>query len=254
MTMVQQLGVLAVAALVAAGAATPALAGWGDALGKVKSAVESQTSTSSSSSLGAGLSSSDITSGLKAALEKAAKSAVSSLGVKDGFLGNADVKIPLPGAVSKVETALRLLGQSSLADTFVTSMNRAAEQAVPETLDILGKAVSNMSIADAKGILNGGDTAATDFFKKTSDSALIEKIKPLVSSAMAEVNVTQNYQKMVAAASAAGAGTSDYDLDGYVTRKALDGLYLMMEREEADIRQNPVARTSDILKKVFGGK
>lgn len=254
MTMMQRLGVLAVAALVAAGSATPALAGWGDALDKVKSAVESPQTSSSSSSLGSGLSSSEITSGLKAALDKAAKSAVSALGVKDGFFGNADVKIPLPGAVSKVEAALRLAGQSGLADSFVTSMNRAAEQAVPETLDILGKAVSGMSVSDAKGILNGGDTAATDFFKRTSDGALVEKIRPIVSAAMARVNVTQNYQKMTAAAAALGASAKDYDLDGYVTRKSLDGLYFMMQQEEADIRKNPVARTSDILKRVFGSK
>jgi hypothetical protein len=233
--------------------ADPAGAGLADTLNQVKSAVESQQ-TGSSTSQGSNLSASEVTSGLKAALDKAAKTAVSSLGVKDGYLGNADVKIPMPGTLAKVESALRLVGQTSLADSFVTSMNRAAEQAVPETLNILGNAVKNMSIADAKGILNGGDTAATDFFKRTSDNALIEKIKPIVSAAMARVNVTQNYQKMTAAASAAGAGTKDYDLDGYVTRKSLDGLYLMMEREEANIRQNPVARTSDILKKVFGSK
>jgi len=250
-----RLAMMVLAGAVVLGAAGSAAAGWTDTLDKVKSAVESQgPGASSSGTQGAGLSASEITSGLKAALEKAAKSAVSTLGVKDGYLGNADVKIPMPGVVAKAEAALRLLGQSSLADTFVASMNRAAEQAVPQTLDILGKAVSNMSIADAKGILNGGSTAATDFFKKTSDGALIEKIKPIVSGAMAKVNVTQNYQKMTAAAAAAGAGTADYDLDGYVTRKALDGLYLMMEREEADIRQNPVARTSDILKKVFGSR
>ena len=232
-----------------------AWAGWTDALDKVKSAVESRSSgLASSGTLGAGLSTAEITSGLKTALEKAAKTAVSTLGVKDGFLGNADVKIPLPGAVSKAETALRLLGKSDLADTFVTSMNRAAEQAVPQTLDILGNAVSNMSISDAKGILNGGDTAATDFFRKTSDSALAEKIKPLVSSAMAQVNVTRKYQAMTAAAASAGVQSEKYDLDGYVTRKALDGLYLMMEKEEAEIRANPVARTSEILRKVFGSK
>ena len=237
--------------------ALQAMAGWSDALDKVKNAVQehqASTSATSATSLGAGLSASDITSGLKAALEKATKSAVSSLGVKDGFLGNAEVKIPLPDAVGKAETALRLLGQAELADSFVTSMNRAAEQAVPETLGVLGNAVSKMTIDDAKGILNGGDTAATDFFRRTSNAALAEKIQPLVSTAMANVNVTQYYQNMVSAASAAGVSTTDYDLNTYVTRKALDGLYYMMEQEEANIRQNPVARTSEILKTVFGSK
>ncbi len=253
MRILLRLVILALAAAMAALGVQPALAGWTDALDKVKSAVESPGAASSSPSLGSNLSTSEITSGLKAALDKAAKTAVASLGVKDGYLGNADVKIPLPSAMSKVESALRLVGQSELADSFVTSMNRAAEQAVPETLGILGNAVKGMSITDAKGILNGGDDAATEFFKRTSDSALVEKIGPIVSAAMAQVNVTQSYQKMTAAASAVGMA-KDYDLDAYVTRKALDGLYLMMEREEAEIRQNPVARTSDILRKVFGGK
>lgn len=248
-----RLGILLLVAVLVLGNAVAALAGWTDTLDKVKSAVESQGAGSSSSSLGSGLSTSEITSGLKAALDMAAKTAVSSLGVKDGYLGNADVKIPLPSAMSKVESALRLMGQSELADSFVTSMNRAAEQAVPETLGILGNAVKSMSFTDAKGILNGGDDAATEFFKRTSDSALVERIGPIVSAAMAKVNVTQSYQKMAAAASAVGLA-KDYDLDAYVTRKALDGLYLMMEQEEAEIRKNPVARTSDILKKVFGGK
>ena len=248
-----RLGLPVLAGVLFLALAHPAAAGLADTLDQVKSAVESRQTTSSSS-LGSNLSASEITSGLKAALDKAAKAAVSSLGVKDGYLGKPDVKIPMPGALAKVEGALRMVGQAGLADSFVTSMNRAAEQAVPETLDILGKAVQNMSISDAKGILNGGDTAATAFFKRTSDSALITKITPIVSAAMAKVNVTQNYQKMTAAASAAWAGTKDYDLDGYVTRKALDGLYLMMEQEETDIRKNPAARTSDILKKVFGSK
>lgn len=232
----------------------PAQAGWSDALDKVKSAVETHQSSSSATSLGAGLSTADITRGLKEALDKAVKSAVSSLGTMDGFLGNADVKIPLPGSVSKAETALRLVGQAELADSFVTSMNRAAERAVPETLDVLGNAVSKMSIADAKGILNGGDTAATDYFRRTSNSALTDKIKPLVTEAMGKVNVTQYYQNMVAAASAVGVSTADYDLDAYVTRKALDGLYHMMELEEAKIRTNPAARTTEILKEVFGNQ
>ncbi len=234
--------------------ASVALAGWADALNKVKSAVESQSATTGASSLGEGLSTADITSGLKAALEKAARTAVSSLGVTDGFLGNAEVKIPVPGAVSKIETGLRLIGQTELADAFVTSMNRAAENAVPETLDVLGAAVSRMSIDDAKGILNGGETAATDYFRKTADGALVEKIAPLVQTAMAQVDVTGSYQRMVQAASAAGVETSDYDLDAYVTRKALDGLYLMMEKQEAEIRRDPVARTSEILRKVFGAQ
>ena len=248
-----RLGLPVLAGVLFLAMANQAAAGLADTLDQVKGAMESRQGTSSSTQ-GANLSSADVTSGLKAALDKAAKSAVSSLGVKDGYLGKPDVKIPLPGVMTKVEAALRLAGQASLADSFVTSMNRAAEQAVPETLDILGKAVQNMSISDAKGILNGGDTAATEFFKRTSDNALITKITPIVSAAMAKVNVTQNYQKMNAAASAVGGGTKDYDLDGYVTRKALDGLYHMMEQEEADIRKNPAARTSDILKKVFGSK
>lgn len=236
------------------------------------------------------LNTSEIVSGLKTALDKAVDSAVSSLGTADGYLGNADVKIPVPGTFSKIETTLRLIGQSELADSFVTSMNRAAEKAVPETVGILTEAITNMSFDDARGIfdggdtaatdsfrntadgplltrlelqvqqersvvkriLNGGDTAATDFFRNTADNALMTRLEPIVSEAMDSVNVTQYFKNMMSAAKATGMAGQDFDLDGYVTRKALDGLYFVMEQEEANIRQNPVARTSEILKKVFG--
>ncbi|WP_461209472.1 DUF4197 domain-containing protein [Desulfocurvus sp. DL9XJH121] len=231
--------------------ATPGLAGWADTLSKVKDAVKS-SATATSASSGGSLTASEMVQGLKAALEQAVGEATSSLGVADGFLGNADVKIPVPDSLATVEKGLRLVGQSKLADSFVTSMNRAAERAVPETVDVLKKAVTGMTFDDAKGILNGGDTAATDFFRRTSDSALLQRLEPIVSEAMQGVGVTRHFQNMTGAAKAVNLSATDVDLDAYVTRKALDGLYLMMEREEADIRNNAAARGSAILKKVFG--
>ncbi len=227
-----------------------AFAGWTDTLNTVKDVVGSPST--SSTTTGGSLTTSEIVSGLKTALDKAVDTATSSLGTEDGFLGNLDVKIPVPDSFAKVETALRLIGQSDLADSFVTSMNRAAEKAVPETVEILTEAITNMSFDDAKGILNGGDTAATDFFRNTADGALLTRLEPIVSEAMDSVNVTQYFKNMMSAAQATGVAGPDFDLDGYVTRKALDGLYFIMEKEEANIRQNPVARTSEILKKVFG--
>lgn len=245
---------LAAAALILACAnAAPALAGWADTLSKVKDAVQSTTTSSSSSSSSSslsGLTQSEMVQGLKAALKQATSEAVSTLGVENGFLGDTEVRIPVPDSLASVEKGLRLVGQSELADNFVTSMNRAAEKAVPETLDVLASAVSGMGIDDAKGILQGGDTAATDFFRNSSDSALLERLEPIVSEAMDGVGVTSRFKSMLSAAKALNA--SDFDLDAYVTRKALDGLYVVMEREEADIRTNAAARGSEILKKVFG--
>jgi hypothetical protein len=250
-------GAAALAALLCLLLAAPASGGWADKLSKVKEALETTSGSSGSgTSSSSSLTSSEIVSGLKTALDKAVDAAVSSLGAEDGFLGNADVKIPVPDSLSKVESGLRLLGQSELADSFVSSMNRAAEQAVPETLDVLGDAISNMSFDDARSILDGGDTAATDYFRSSSDSALLERIEPIVSEAMDGVGVTQNYKAMTSAAQAAGSAvgmdTESLDLDAYVTRKALDGLYFMMEQEEANIRENPTDYASEILKKVFG--
>ena len=136
------------------------------------------------------LSDSDIANGLKEALLKGTKSAVENLGATDGFLKNTNVKIPMPSHLSMIESGLRTIGQDGIADSFVESMNRAAERAVPEAANVFTDAVKNMSIDDAKGILNGGDQAATEFLRRTSSENLRERFKPLVNEAIGQVGVT----------------------------------------------------------------
>lgn len=228
----------------------PSFAGWADVMDKATDLYED--STSDKGAAGSDLSRSEIVQGLRAALEKAAKASVDFLGQKGGYLDNPEVRIPMPESLGTVESALRLAGQEELADSFVKSMNRAAERAVPETLDIFKQTVKDMSFKDARGILEGDDTAATDFFRRNASDGLRERIRPIVSEAMDSVNVTRYYSQMTSAARMAGFGGSGVDLQGYVTEEAMDGLFLIMEREERSIRKDPVARTSEILKKVFG--
>jgi hypothetical protein len=204
------------------------------------------------------LSSSQIAQGLKEALDKGVQQAISNLGKKDGFLKNLEVKIPMPENLQTVEKTLRTLRQDKLADDFVATMNRAAEKAVPEAAAVLGDAIKQMSIADAKAILTGTNNAATEYFRRTSETNLFVRFRPLVQKATEETGVTRLYKQMMDKTSLAGGFSSllsskdTTDLDSYITRKALDGLFVMIAREEARIRENPVARTTDLLKKVFG--
>lgn len=198
------------------------------------------------------LSRSEIVKGLRAALEKAVRISIEYLGQEGGYLDNPEVRIPMPESLGTVESALRLAGQGELADSFVKSMNRAAERAVPETVEIFKRTLMNISFEDARGILEGGETAATDFFRRNASDSLRKRIRPLVSEAMETVNVTRYYTNMTSAARSVGLGGDGLDLQGYVTEEAMDGLFLIMEREERSIRKNPASRTSDILKKVFG--
>ena len=225
-------------------------AGWTDFFDK---AVSSGKELLGGSDVAGALSESDIAGGLKEALLKGAKSAVGNLGKTDGFLKNANVKIPMPKHLSMIESGLRTMGQDSIADSFVESMNRAAEQAVPQAADVFTDAIKNMSIDDAKGILNGGDRAATDYLQRTSSDKLRDKFRPLVDNAIGNVGVTSKYQDLVGKADVLSGlvDTEKLDLGNYVTDKALDGVFFMVAEEERKIRENPAARTSELLKKVF---
>jgi len=252
MKRLQGLALIALLAALVASAPVTAGAGLLDTIKKVApSVVGSGGSTSSSSS---SLTSTEVVAGLKEALNVAVKNSTSYLGQVGGYLDHAEVRIPMPDSLAKAEKLARTLGQDKLADEFVESMNRAAEQAAPETVSILADAIKSMSFSDAKGILNGPDDAATSYFKRTSSTALKEKIRPIVEKATAAVGVTSRYKSFMGGVSALGslAGMSSQDLDGYVTDKAVAGLFTIMAREEKDIRENPVARTTDLLKKVFG--
>jgi len=199
------------------------------------------------------LSSNEAGSGLKEALTKAAEFAVSSLGKQDGFLGNPKVRIPLPGSLQKAEKALRAIGLGKQADELVTTMNRAAEQAVVEAKPILINAIKQMGWQDAKAILTGGDDAATQYFKRTTAGQIGEKFIPVVKKATQKLKLTKQYNKF--AGKAAGFGLideKDADLDSYITHRAMDGLFLMIAEQERNIRTDPVGSGSALLKKVFG--
>lgn len=199
------------------------------------------------------LSNKDAVGGLKEALTQSAGSAVGLLGKADGFLGNPKVKIPLPENLQKVEGLVRNFGGAKYVDELETAMNRAAEAAVPEAKTLLVNAVKSMSAEDAKGILTGGEDAATQYFRRTTSTPLGEKFKPIVQQAIAKVKLADKYDEFAAKAAKFGlVKDADAHLDSYVTQKALDGLYLMMAEQEKAIRQNPVSAAGGLAKKVFG--
>ncbi len=225
-------------------------AGWADYLEKLTGAKEAPQATSSAASLSNG----EIISGLKQALDKGTQFAIENLGRSGGFLDNPAVKIPMPESLSWVESSLRTLRQDKLADEFIATMNHAAEQAVPEAAAIFGEAIKNMSVEDARGILSGPDDSATQYFRTNTETALTEKMLPIVEQATAKTGVTSAYKNMTAKAGGLTSLISkeSTDLDGYVTGKTLDGLFLMIAEEERKIREDPLARGTDLLKKVFG--
>lgn len=199
------------------------------------------------------LSNTDAVAGLKEALQKGAGSAVGKLGKVDGFLANEKVKIPLPESLQKADKTLRKVGMGKYADELVVTMNRAAEAAVPEAKVLLIDAVKGMSVEDAKGILSGGDTSATDYFRRKTSAPLAEKFRPIVVQATAKVGLARSYNNFAGKASRWGLiGKEQANIDDYVTQRALDGLFLMIADEEKAIRANPIEQGSKIISKVFG--
>ena len=193
-----------------------------------------------------------ITAGLKQALEHGTRRAVSTLGQVDGYLKNPPVHIPVPDQLQRAESLLRRVGGGRYADQFVASLNRAAERAAPQAKSIFLDVIQAMTIQDAVGILRGPDDAATKYFRLHSQARLTATFRPLVARATSEVGVTAYYKRFVEKAAATGlVDTRDLDLDDYVTRKALDGLFYMIAREEKRIREDPIARTTELLRKVF---
>jgi len=199
------------------------------------------------------LSNADAGSGLKDALSQGTGVAVSKLGVENGFLGNDKVKIPLPDALKRVEGGLRLLGMQKQADELVTAMNRAAEQAVPEAKALLLGAVKSMSLQDAKGILTGGDTAATDYFRRTTSGQLTEKFLPIVTQATAKVGLAEKYNNLAGKGVQLGlVDAKQARIEQYVTQKTLDGLFLMIAEQEKAIRKDPLGAATGMARTVFG--
>ncbi len=194
-------------------------------------------------------------SGLKEALDIGTKNAVKNVSKVDGYFKNEAIKILVPEKLRKVADVLRTVGYEKEVDNFVLSMNRAAEKAAPKAVPIFVDAIKHMTFDDAKKILGGGNTAATDFFKEKTHDKLFDEFKPTVTETMDKVGVAQSYKKMTAGYDQIPfMKKEDIDLDHYVTNKALDGLFYMVGQEEQKIRTDPAARVTDILKKVFGGR
>jgi len=201
----------------------------------------------------AALSNQDAVSGLKAALERGSGVAVGALGRTDGFFGNNAVKIPLPDSLKKYEKLMRGVGMGKQADELILTMNRAAEAAVPEAKTLFVDSIRKMSVQDAKGILQGGQTSGTDYFKRTTTDQLRARFLPIVKNATAKVKLAEKYNQYAQKGVKFGLVKKEQaNLDDYVTQKALDGLFFMVGEEEKKIRQNPVAAGSDIIRKVFG--
>jgi Protein of unknown function (DUF4197) len=200
------------------------------------------------------LSEGDASLGVKTALERGAVAAVGLLGQTDGFLKNPKVKIPLPGFLEDGAKLLKFTGQQGRVDELVTAMNRAAEAAVPEAKALLIDAVKTMSVQDALKVVQGGDTSVTKFFADKTRSPLSVKFLPIVTEATEKVSLADKYNAVAGKASGLGlVKKEDANIQSYVTRKALDGLYFMIGEEEKKIRRDPVGTGSDILKRVFGG-
>ena len=227
-------------------------AGWQDYLNDIKKNIKGETTSPTTAA--ALLSEETVVSGLKQALNQGVEKSVKQLGKENGFLGDAAVKIPMPDTLRKVETGLRKVGQDKVADNFINTMNQAAEKAVPMTTDILVTAVKNMTLKDGLNILKGEPDAATQYFKRSSTPQLRSAIKPLVTKATNSVGLTNNYKQMISKAGylARYVDQDSLDLDQYITDKAIAGLFIKIAVEEKNIRENPVARTTDLLRNVFG--
>ena len=199
-----------------------------------------------------GISSKDQAGSLKQALTQGAESAVASLGRENGFLGNDKVRIPLPASLQKAGDLMHSIGMGKYADELTTSMNRAAEAAVPEAKNLLIAAVKNMSVTDAKNILLGGNDAATQYFRKNTETQLTDKFKPIVDKSMQKVKLAEKYDQFAGKGVQLGlVDQKDARLDDYITRKAMDGLFLMIAEQEKAIRANPMQAAGSLAQKVF---
>jgi len=191
--------------------------------------------------------------GIKEALAVGTERAVQTLSQENGYFGNAAVKILMPSSLQKVADVARKVGYQKQVDEFILSMNRAAEAAAPMATRYFGDAIREMTLEDVRGILTGGNTAATKFFRGKTQDKLYLAFKPVVSQKVGEVGATRAYKEMMSKyESVPLMGKQSLDLDDYVTRKSLDGLFHMVGEEEKKIRTNPAARTTDLLKTVFG--
>ncbi|MFH1982044.1 MAG: DUF4197 domain-containing protein [Pseudomonadota bacterium] len=223
---------------------TSTTAGWQDVLSEVTRAIQTSSAPSET----------DIAAGLREALAVGTRNAVAAVGRPDGYFTNADIKILLPDNVQQLESLLRSTGLGDQLDRFVLSMNRAAETAAPQATAIFLDAASRVTFADAATILNGRVDEATRYFKDNTQAPLTDLFTPIVHESMASVGVTRAYHDLDNAAQRIPfiSDRLRFDLDAYVTARALDGIFLMVAQEERRLRENPQARSTELLKKVFG--
>jgi hypothetical protein len=218
-------------------------------LKKASSAVSGTNSTTGSS-----LSTDQIVQGLKEALNVGAQNSTSKLSAADGFFKDAAVKILMPDEAKKVESTLRAMGMGKLVDDAILSVNRAAEDASKTAAPIFVNAIKGMSVKDALGILQGTDTAATSYLRKTTNTDLTSSFKPVIEQSLQKTNATKYWSEVFTAYNKVSFKKVDPDLTNYVTSKALNGIFYYVGEEEKKIRTNPTAQVTDILKQVFGKK
>jgi hypothetical protein len=227
-----------------------AYSGWGDFLEVLK---ETTSEVLGNEKVSNKLTNDEIVSGLKEALVNGSQSAVNILGKENGFLSHPQLKIPMPEKLQAIESGLRKLGQDKIADQFILSMNRAAEEATPKAMSIFSNVIKSMTVEDAYGILKGSDNAATQYLKEKGGNQLQQQFLPVVKQATNRVGVTEKYKALInnLGTMSQFIDVESLDLDQYVTSKAVDGLFTLVAKEEKLIRENPAARTSELLKKVF---
>jgi hypothetical protein len=216
--------------------------------------LKSQVATATSTTTSAKLSDTKVGTGLKEALKVGIENTIKLLGREDGYLGNQAVKILLPQGIKNAEPVLRKAGLGPKIDEFVLSMNRAAEKAAPLAANIFASAITEMSIDDANKVLNGGNTAATEYLKGKTYTKLLETFQPKVRTAMDDYAVTKKYQEIADKTQTLpliNKFAANVDINKYVSSKALDGLFNVLGQQEANIRTNPAARVTDLLKQVF---
>ena len=233
-----------------AGAGAPAFAA-GDLLNQGRQLLGAPAPASpAASSSASSLSDTQVIGGLKDALKVGAERTVKRLGAPGGYLDDTSIHIPLPGSLAKLKGPLTMAGAGNTLGDLENRMNRGAEAAAPKALEILADAVTKMSLSDAKGILNGPQDAATQYFKNSSSDAIAKAFKPIVEQTLAEVGAVKALQTLSYRAAPLG-GLGGFDLTEYATAKAMDGLFHYIAKEEGAIRANPAARSTDLLKQVF---
>jgi len=224
----------------------PAYAGWQDFLDNLTKKTKKITKKQPSSE--------EIVAGIKEALQVGTKKSIDILGKRDGFYKDAEVKIPMPEKLKSMESFMDKIGQKKLMDKFVESMNRAAEKSMHATVDIFVSAIKQMTLKDAIKIYNGREDEATRYFRATKGEEIHNTIHPIVADATQKVGVTSNYKKITRRVSKLNPSLVKHlpNIDNYVTEKAMDGIFKKIAHEEALIRKDPVARTTELLQKVFG--